>query len=45
MLRIMPDVGRNKHAPVGVSGEVTPLVRVMLLPETPVTGLIPAYGA
>ena len=45
MLRMMPDVGRNKPAPAGVSGEVSRLVRLMLMPETPVNGLIPAYGA
>ena len=26
MLRMMPDVGRNKSAPAGVSGEVSPIV-------------------
>ena len=41
---MMPDVGRNKSALAGVSGEVSRLVRVMPLPEIPVNGLIPAYG-
>jgi len=44
MLRMTPEVGRNKPAPAGVSGEASRLVREMRLPETPVNGLIPAYG-
>ena len=42
MLRMMPDVGRNKPARAGVSGEASRTL--MILPETPVNGLIPAYG-
>jgi len=42
MLRMTPDVGRNKPTPVGVSGKVSRTCPVMLLPETPVNGLIPA---
>jgi hypothetical protein len=39
------DVGRNKPALAGVSGEVGRTSFVGPMPETPVTGLIPAYGA
>ena len=45
MLRMAPEVGRNKPTPAGVSGEASRLVREIRLPETPVNGLIPAYGA
>jgi len=42
---MVPDVGRNKPAPAGVSGKTRPHPWAMLLPETPVNGLIPAYAA
>jgi len=45
MLRMMPEVGRNKPAPAGVSGKKSHLLWATLSPETPVNGLIPAYGA
>ena len=43
--RKMPNVGRNKTAPAGVSGKDTPTKSVGVKPETPVNGLIPAYCA
>jgi len=39
------NVGRNKTAPAGVSGKDTPTEPVGVMPETPVNGFIPAYGA
>jgi len=45
MLRMAPEVGRNKPAPAGVSGNTRPLLWDTLSPETPVNGLIPAYDA
>jgi len=42
MLRMTPEVGRNKPTQAGVSGEASRLDREIRLPETPVNGLIPA---
>jgi len=45
VLCMTPDVGRNKPALAGVSGVVSSQWCHILLPETPLNGLIPAYGA
>jgi len=37
------EVGRNKPVPAGVSGETIRRLDQVLMPETPLKGLIPAY--